>query len=58
MSEKNIVDRTKVKNERVDEIKRKEQDINKELFKYYFSHYQSPSNMYEKLIETNEEEIN
>ena len=34
------------------EIKRKEQKINNELFKVYFSDYQSPSNMYKKLSET------
>ena len=34
------------------EIKRKEQKINNELFKVYFTDYQSPSNMYKKLSET------
>ena len=36
----------------MDEIKRKEQNINNELFKEYFTDYQSPSNMYKKLSET------
>ena len=32
-------------------MNRKEQNINKELFKIYFTDYQSPSNMYKKLSE-------
>ena len=39
-------------------MKRKEQNINNGLFKEYFTNYQSPSNMYEKLIETENAEIN
>ena len=33
-------------------IKWKEQNINNELFKEYFTEYQSPSNMYKELSET------
>ena len=36
----------------MDEIKRKEQNINNELFKIYFTDYESPSNMYKNLSET------
>ena len=42
----------------MDEIKRKEQNINNKLFKEYFTDYQSPSNRYKKLIETENAEIN
>ena len=37
--------------ERFDEIKRKEQNRNSELFKAYFTDYQSPSNMYKKYVQ-------
>ena len=33
----------------MDEIERKEQNINNDLFKKYFAIYQSPSNMYNVL---------
>ena len=46
--ERTIAERTKLKG-KFDEIKRKEQNINSELFKAYFTDYQSPSNMYKKL---------
>ena len=36
----------------MDEIKRKEQNINDELFNAYFTDYQNPSGMYKKLSET------
>ena len=52
MFEKSIAERTKLRKERSDEIKRKEQKINNELFKVYFTDDQSPSNMYKKLRET------
>ena len=52
MFERSIAERTKLRRERLDEIKRKEQNINNELFKEYFTDYQSPSNMYKKLSET------
>ena len=52
MFEKSIAERTKLRKERSDEIKSKEQKINNELFKVYFTDDQSPSNMYKKLRET------
>ena len=52
MFERSIAERTKLRRERLDEIKRKEQNINNELFKEYFIDYKSPSNMYKKLSET------
>ena len=58
MFERSIAERTKLRRERLDEIKRKEQNINNELFKEYFTDYQSPSNMYKKLSETENAEIN
>ena len=36
----------------MDEIKRKEQKINNEFIKVYFTDYQNPSNIYKKLSET------
>ena len=44
--ERNIAQRTKLRKERFDEIKRKEQKINSELLQVYFTDYQIPSNMY------------
>ena len=44
-----IAERTKLRRERSDEIERKEQNINNELFKEYFNDSESPSNMYKKL---------
>ena len=52
MLERSIEERIKLRREKLDEIKKKEQNINNKLFKEYFTDYQSPSNMYEKLIET------
>ena len=53
MFERNIAEKKKLRRGRLDKIKIKEQDINNELlFKEYFTNYRSPSNMYEKLIET------
>ena len=51
MFERSIAERTKLRR-RSNEIKRKEQNINNEFFKAYFTDYQSPSNMYKKLSET------
>ena len=51
MFERSIAERTKLRR-RSNEIKRKEQNINNEFFKAYFTDYQSPSNMYKKLRET------
>ena len=44
-----IAERVKLKNNRVAEIKKEE---NNKLFNYYFSKYQNPSDMYKKLRET------
>ena len=52
MCERSIAERTKLRRGALHEIKRKEQNINNELFKEYFTDYQSPSNMYKKLSET------
>ena len=52
MFEGSIAERTKLRRGRFDEIKRKELDINNELFKAYFTDYQSPSDMYKKLSKT------
>ena len=52
MFEKSVVERTKSRRRRLNEIKRKEKNINNELLKEYFTDYQSPSNMYKKLRKT------
>ena len=52
MFERSIAERIKSRKGKLDEIERKEQNVNNELFKVYFTDYQSPSNMYKKLIET------
>ena len=57
MFERSIAERIKPRKGKLDEIEQKEQDINNELFKHYFN-YQSPSNMYKKLNETENTEIN
>ena len=44
--------RIKLSRGRLDEIKRKEQNINDELFNEYFTDYQNPNSMYKKLSET------
>ena len=57
---KTIAKRAKLRKQRLNEIKRKEQNI--KLLKYYFTKYQSPSNIYKELINresiTNEFQIN
>ena len=58
MFEGNIVERIKLRKEGFNEIKRKEQNINNELFKAYFTDYQSPSSMYKKSSETENTKIN
>ena len=58
MFEINIAERTKLRKERLDEIKGKEQNVNNKLFKEYFISYQSRSNMYKKLSETENAKIN
>ena len=57
MFEGSIAERIKSRKGRLDEIERKEQNINNELFKEYFIDYQSPSNMYKKLGETENAEF-
>ena len=47
--EENIAERKKLRRQRLDKIKEKEQNINHKLFKEYFK-YESPSNMYNILI--------
>ena len=47
--EENIAERAKLRKQRLNEIKQKEQNIKNYLFKEYFTNYQSPSNMYKKL---------
>ena len=49
MLTRSIAERTKLGRGRLDEIERKEQKINNELFKAYFTDYQSPSSMYKKI---------
>ena len=52
MFERSIEERINLRRERLDKIERKEQNMNNELFKAYFTDYQNPSNMYKKLSET------
>ena len=51
MFERSIVERIKLRRGRSDEIERKEQNINNELFKAYFIKYQIPSSMWKKISE-------
>ena len=48
MFERRIAERIKLRRRRLDEIKRKEQNINNELFNAYFTDYRNPSSMYKK----------
>ena len=52
MFERSIEERINLRRGRLDKIERKEQNMNNELLKAYFTDYQSPSNMYKKLSET------
>ena len=52
LKERSIAKRIKLRKEKFGEIKRKEQNINNELFKAYFTDYQSISSMYKKLSKT------
>ena len=47
--EKSIAERVKSKNEKIAEIKKKEENINNLTFKSYFANYLSPSDVYKKL---------
>ena len=51
MFERNIAEKTILRRGRSDEIGRKEQKINNELFKAYFTDYQNPSSMHKNLSE-------
>ena len=55
--ERNIAEGIKLRRQKSNEIKEKEQNINNDLFKEYFK-YQSPSDMYKKLNEPKNTEIN
>ena len=55
--EETIGERTKLRRQELDEIERKEQNINNDLFKKYFK-YKSPSNMHKELNKTENIEIN
>ena len=57
MFERSIAERIKLRKERFDEIKTKEQNINNELFEAYFIDYQIPGSMYKKLSETKNAKI-
>ena len=50
--EESIGKRVKLRRERIAEIEGEEKNINNKLFKEYFTNYQSPSDMYKKLHET------
>ena len=52
MFEGSIEEKIKSRRGGLDEIKRKEQNIKNELFKEYFTDYQSSSNIYKNLSET------
>ena len=47
-----IAQRTKLRRGGSDQIGGKTQNLNNELFKEFFTDYQSPSSMYQKLSET------
>ena len=50
--EESIGKRVKLRRERIAEIEGEEKNINNNLFKEYFTNYQSPSDMYKRLHET------
>ena len=58
MFERSITERIKLRRERTNESKRKEENVNNKLFKKYFTDYQSSSGMYKKLSKTKNAEIN
>ena len=51
-TEESISERVKLKNNKIAEIKKEEKNINNLLFKYYFTNYQNPSDIYIKLHKT------
>ena len=50
--EESIAKREKFRREKINEIEEEEKNISNELFKKYFTNYQSPSDTYKKLRET------
>ena len=52
MFERTIVVRSKLRKEKIAEIEKEEKNISNLLFKEYLTNYQSPSDMYKKLRET------
>ena len=54
--EENIAEGAKLRKQRLDEIKQKEQNIHNYLFKEYFTNYQSPSDIYNKLSDAKKTE--
>ena len=53
-TEESIVERTKLRSQRLDEIPKKEKTRDLNLFNYYFK-YSSPSDMYKNLSEVDTE---
>ena len=49
---RSIAERIKLRRDKIAEIEKKEKNINNKLFKEHFTNYQSPSDMYKKLRET------
>ena len=49
---RSIAERIKLRRDKTAEIENKEKNINNKLFKEHFTNYQSPSDMYKKLRET------
>ena len=56
--ERSIAEGENLTRGKIDEIERKEQNINNELFREYFNDYQSPSGMFTKLSETEGAAVN
>ena len=54
-SEESIAKRTKLRRQKFDEIAEKEKNKNNELFKKYFTNYQSPSDIYKRLNKSKDE---
>ena len=53
--ERRFAERAKLRREKIAEIEGEEKNINNKLFKEYFTNYQSPSDMYKNLRETESE---
>ena len=51
-TEESIAERTKLRRDRIAEVKREEENINSLVFKYYFCKYQNASDMYKNLRKT------